>query len=403
MNVPIDSIKVKYNPRSKFDLPKEFVNSFTEVGLLQPLTVQETEDGYILLDGERRLRAVKQLGWVDVEVYIKDLDEVGQKQVPVLTDLMKDLLPLGDKAIGISHLVNKEKKFSEKSISKMLGMPLKRVKRLIKIARLHPSNMQRFNRGEFDEYVAEQLSSIQNEGVQLKVGKHMEGSGNFLHGLEQSAFLIDFDDVFLCERIKKDKALGYIYHDQDDLEDYIFCYDEKIAENAKAEYEEKNETAYANVEKKALKDKEKNGQSNMEREVKEKAEKKKKYKKAKENQVTSWESLKAVLPQYLSGSAQKYEVAKLVTRFSLQISTDMCKAILKAFEVKYKASEMISQDYHTETVKIISQYVKTEVELPRLILFVDMCKGFGGYTMWDMSGLKKVVVGMSKECKVRED
>ena len=53
-----------YQPRATFDEESiaELAQSIQQVGLLQPLLVRKVDDGYELVAGERRLRAVTSLG-----------------------------------------------------------------------------------------------------------------------------------------------------------------------------------------------------------------------------------------------------------------------------------------------------------------------------------------------------
>ena len=50
----------------------DLVNSIGEVGLLQPIVV--TPDNTII-SGHRRYKAIQSLGWTEVEVEVKEVDE----------------------------------------------------------------------------------------------------------------------------------------------------------------------------------------------------------------------------------------------------------------------------------------------------------------------------------------
>src|SRR3989338_2808144 len=54
----------KYQPRTGFNREKldELIKSIKEKGVVQPILVRKTTGGYELIAGERRLRAVKELG-----------------------------------------------------------------------------------------------------------------------------------------------------------------------------------------------------------------------------------------------------------------------------------------------------------------------------------------------------
>ena len=77
--IPISQIKTsKYQPRVDFDEEKlnDLVNSIKEKGVIQPILVRRSPDGYELIAGERRLRAVKTLGIDNVPALIKDVFHV---------------------------------------------------------------------------------------------------------------------------------------------------------------------------------------------------------------------------------------------------------------------------------------------------------------------------------------
>ena len=58
----------KFQPRKKFDADKlrELKDSITEKGVIQPVIVRPVEGGYELIAGERRFRAVKELGYDEI-------------------------------------------------------------------------------------------------------------------------------------------------------------------------------------------------------------------------------------------------------------------------------------------------------------------------------------------------
>ena len=62
------------NPRQEFS-PEEMrklEGSISRKGILQPLVVEETDKGYLLIDGERRYRTAKKLGLKEVPVIIQE-------------------------------------------------------------------------------------------------------------------------------------------------------------------------------------------------------------------------------------------------------------------------------------------------------------------------------------------
>ena len=75
MEIDIDKIRSSpFQPRLVFDV-KDLKEEIQKDGLLSPLLVREVDGYYELIDGERRLRAVKELGWKKVPVEVRKIDD----------------------------------------------------------------------------------------------------------------------------------------------------------------------------------------------------------------------------------------------------------------------------------------------------------------------------------------
>lgn len=61
--VPLDRIHAGRNVRSDIGDISGLIDSISQVGIINPLVVSETSDGYVLIAGERRFRAAQQLGF----------------------------------------------------------------------------------------------------------------------------------------------------------------------------------------------------------------------------------------------------------------------------------------------------------------------------------------------------
>jgi len=98
MDVNIDQIKPSpYQPRLVFaveDLKEEIQGD----GLLSALVVRKQDQHYQLLDGERRLRALKELGWKTVPVDIRDVDDVTAKRSVFKLNLIRQNYTTEEKA-----------------------------------------------------------------------------------------------------------------------------------------------------------------------------------------------------------------------------------------------------------------------------------------------------------------
>ena len=77
IEIEIDKIEANpYQPRTVFgDDINELAESIKLNGLLQPLTVKNEGDKYILIAGERRLRALKALGYAAAPCIVLDVTD----------------------------------------------------------------------------------------------------------------------------------------------------------------------------------------------------------------------------------------------------------------------------------------------------------------------------------------
>ncbi|MGB3682220.1 MAG: ParB/RepB/Spo0J family partition protein [Rubrobacteraceae bacterium] len=86
-----------HQPRSTFPEAgiRELAASIREVGILQPLVVRSTENGFELIAGERRLRAAKEAGLDRVPVLIRQAADNESMELALVENLQReDLNPL---------------------------------------------------------------------------------------------------------------------------------------------------------------------------------------------------------------------------------------------------------------------------------------------------------------------
>ncbi|RXK03519.1 ParB/RepB/Spo0J family partition protein [Halarcobacter bivalviorum] len=109
--IEIDVEKVKPNPnqpRKIFDQDKlkELADSIVEHGLLQPVTVIEDENGYILVAGERRLRAHKLANLETIKATIVNIEDFKLRELALIENIQRDDLNIIELAFSYAQLIN---------------------------------------------------------------------------------------------------------------------------------------------------------------------------------------------------------------------------------------------------------------------------------------------------------
>lgn len=110
IELDINSIKPNPNqPRKIFDEDKlrELSESIVVHGLLQPVTVIEDGKGsYVLIAGERRLRAHKLAKLDSIKAIIVDMDEFKLRELALIENIQRDDLNIIELAYSYAQLIN---------------------------------------------------------------------------------------------------------------------------------------------------------------------------------------------------------------------------------------------------------------------------------------------------------
>lgn len=92
INLPVNSISPNpHQPRENFDKDglDDLVSSIREHGIIQPLIVSKSGDGWQLIAGERRLRAAKLLSLNKVPAIVRDIDEQKKLEIALIENLQR--------------------------------------------------------------------------------------------------------------------------------------------------------------------------------------------------------------------------------------------------------------------------------------------------------------------------
>ena len=98
-------------PRTRFDEEEldELAQSIKKNGLLQPILVRETNDGYEIIAGERRWQACKKIGLETVPVNITEADDTKSLTLALIENIQRSDLNAMEEAYGYRMLMEREK------------------------------------------------------------------------------------------------------------------------------------------------------------------------------------------------------------------------------------------------------------------------------------------------------
>ena len=122
--ISIRSIKPNpYQPRQNFDETslEELTASIKEKGILTPITVRKVGNQFILIAGERRLRASKKSGLKKIPAYIINVaDDAEMIEMALIENIQRENLNPIEEAEAYNYLNNRFK-LSQEKIAKSVG------------------------------------------------------------------------------------------------------------------------------------------------------------------------------------------------------------------------------------------------------------------------------------------
>jgi len=115
---------------------QELIDSIEQFGLLQPPVLFQKDGRYELIAGQRRLRAVKELGWdkIPATVLLEPPSEAQAKAISFSENLLREKLSRKDAIEACNYLY--DQLGSAKAIHERFGIPYSRVLEYVKYHRL---------------------------------------------------------------------------------------------------------------------------------------------------------------------------------------------------------------------------------------------------------------------------
>jgi ParB family chromosome partitioning protein len=174
-----------WQPRKAFD--EEELASLSESiknhGILQPLIVRQTRDGYQLIAGERRLRAAKGAGLDAVPVRVVDFNDQQVYEATLVENIQRtDLNPI-EKAHGFKGYLDRFH-MTHEDLAKRLGLARPTISNLVGLLDL-PLEIQDYVRtGQVTLGHAKILKGITDSAKQLALCKEIVARGLSVHGLD---------------------------------------------------------------------------------------------------------------------------------------------------------------------------------------------------------------------------
>ena len=172
VKVPIDKIRPNpYQPRKSFDEDalEELAASIRKFGVLQPLLVSEDDNGaYMLIAGERRLRASHMAELKEVPVIISEYTDQQIAEIALIENLQREDLHYLEEAEGYEQLLDKFS-LTQENVAARVGKKQSTIANKLRLLRLSSAIRAKLVEKKLSERHARALLKIPEEEKRAEV------------------------------------------------------------------------------------------------------------------------------------------------------------------------------------------------------------------------------------------
>ncbi len=213
--IEISQIKPNpYQPRKIFNQEaiEELASSIEKHGLMQPVIVIKDNENYILVAGERRLKAVKSLNKNKIKAIIADISMNDLREYALIENIQREDLNPIEIALSLKFLIE-EHGFTHEELAKNIGKSRSYITNLLRLLSLPEDIQQKISENKISFGHAKVLSGLDEENMK-KIVEQIENNSlnvrdterlikNIKSGKKKEDEEISKDIVTLAEKLKK--------------------------------------------------------------------------------------------------------------------------------------------------------------------------------------------------------
>lgn len=210
-NIPINLIKSNNDqPRKFFDHEKilKLGESIKEYGIIQPVILKKEKNIYIIIAGERRWRAAKNIGLKEVPAVILDLQDKEVLEVSLIENIQREDLNPIEEALAYKKLIQ-EFNLTQEQLSKKMGKSRTAITNCIRLLNLD----KRVQEYLIDEVITEGhgrvLLSIEDKDLQYEIAQDIIDKALSVRQIESFIKNIKKENTNKKSQLKKEEKPYY--------------------------------------------------------------------------------------------------------------------------------------------------------------------------------------------------
>ena len=173
--LPTDAIAPNPDqPRSHFSQEglEELAASIRVHGILQPLSVRRKEGGYVLVSGERRLRAARMAGQHEVPCILVNVSDETSSLLALVENLQRRDLDFVEEAAALARLIQTYH-LSQEEAAQKIGKSQSAVANKLRLLRLPPDVLTLLRERGMTERHARALLRLEDPQAQRSAARYM--------------------------------------------------------------------------------------------------------------------------------------------------------------------------------------------------------------------------------------
>ena len=198
-------------PRRTFNSEslEELATSIKRYGVIQPIIVTKMDNYYQIVAGERRWRAAKKAGLMEIPCLVRDSTERKNREIALIENIQREDLNPIDKALGFRQLLE-EYGMTQQERSDTVGIGRSTLANNLRILNLDERVQNLAREGKISEGHCRQLLCYEDPDKQYKMALKIIETGDSVRDIERKV-----RNKKAVEK-QKDKKYEAIYRDIED-------------------------------------------------------------------------------------------------------------------------------------------------------------------------------------------
>ena len=195
-------------PRTVFeeDTLEELAASIRTYGIIQPITLKETDkDHYLIICGERRFRAAKMVGLARIPAYIKTAADEDMMELALLENIQREDLSAIETALAYQKLLDTSGQTQEQ-LSERVGKKRATISNYLRLLKLPAEIQVCLKNKSIDMGHARALLSIEEPEIQLALNERILNEHLSVRHIEDLARSIHETGIYTDEKAKKTRG-----------------------------------------------------------------------------------------------------------------------------------------------------------------------------------------------------